>query len=116
MSLTLVCLYIIIGLCCLLFINYKFLKIFITPNRKYSGNAVVGDPAKNINNNNIGDESAQKQHRVVAHDRLKRVGVWSIPGPLSIPFFGTKWIYLWKYNLSKIHEVYRGECARGFAA
>ncbi len=31
---------------------------------------------------------------------------WRIPGPLSLPLFGTKWIYFWKYNISKLHEVY----------
>lgn len=33
----------------------------------------------------------------------------SIPGPRTIPFFGSKWIYIWKYKLSKVHEVYAGK-------
>lgn len=32
----------------------------------------------------------------------------SIPGPRKIPFFGSKWIYFWRYNLSKVHEAYAG--------
>lgn len=123
MSLTLVCLYIIIGLCFLLFINYKFLKIFITPNRKYASDANSNTTAvmnKNkINNNN--DNNHQHHHHQQHHHQQQHQqqpqqkqalttvnDIWSIPGPLSIPFFGTKWIYLWKYKLSKIHEVYKG--------
>lgn len=158
MSLTLVCLYIIIGLCFLLFINYKFLKIFITPNRKYSATAaaaaVAADANSNTpsvtnkntvnnslnksnshhhnhhNNNNVPPPPPLNHHlhhtqHMSHHHTLAAVAaaatsvtsnssrndLWSIPGPLSIPFFGTKWIYLWKYKLSKIHEVYRGKCA-----
>lgn len=33
--------------------------------------------------------------------------VWKIPGPLQIPFLGTKWIFFWKYKLSKLHEMYQ---------
>lgn len=163
MSLTLVCLYIIIGLCFLLFINYKFLKIFITPNRKYSATAAAAAVAadansntssvtnKNTVNNNLNQSNnhhhqhhnhnnnnvpAQPQPPPLNHHlhhtqhmshhhtlaavaaaatsvttNSSRNDLWSIPGPLSIPFFGTKWIYLWKYKLSKIHEVYRGKCS-----
>lgn len=32
--------------------------------------------------------------------------VWQIPGPKLIPFLGTKWIFFWKYKLSKLHEMY----------
>lgn len=157
MSLTLVCLYIIIGLCFLLFINYKFLKIFITPNRKYSATAAAAAAAvaadansntssvtnKNTVNNDLNKSSSHHhnhnhnnnvpplnhhlhhtQHMSHHHTlaavtaaaksvttNSSRNDLWSIPGPLSIPFFGTKWIYLWKYKLSKIHEVYRGKCS-----
>lgn len=107
MSLTLVCLYIIFGLCFLLFVNYKFLKRFITSSNheKYShdanrNNEKMANNNTNFNNNNA-NENYSSSH--VASD------VWSIPGPLRIPLLGTKWIYLWKYNMSKIHEVYRGE-------
>ena len=30
-----------------------------------------------------------------------------IPGPLCIPYLGTKWI-LWFYKMTKMHEIYRG--------
>ncbi|XP_063697170.1 ecdysone 20-monooxygenase [Culicoides brevitarsis] len=30
-----------------------------------------------------------------------------IPGPLSVPLFGTKWIYWWRYKMTKIHETYK---------
>ncbi|XP_026465225.1 ecdysone 20-monooxygenase-like [Ctenocephalides felis] len=33
-------------------------------------------------------------------------GSKDIPGPMHLPLFGTKWIYLWKYDLSKMHEAY----------
>lgn len=36
-------------------------------------------------------------------------GSKDIPGPLHLPLFGTKWIYLWKYDLSKMHEAYEGK-------
>lgn len=97
MSLTLVFFYIIIGLCFLLFINYKFLKLFITPNRKFA--------IRDANSNTT--SMSNKNHNSTEND------VWSIPGPVSIPFIGTKWIYFWKYKLSKIHEVYRGERTDG---
>ena len=105
MSLTLVCFYIIIGLCFLLFINYKFLKRFITSsNEKFAhdanrNNEKIANNNTQINNNNA-SEKYKSSH--VASD------VWSIPGPMKLPFFGTKWIYLWKYKMSKIHEVYLG--------
>lgn len=87
MPLTLVYCYIIIGICCLLFLNYKFLKIFfsskVTALKQTEG---VDAPA---------GVSVSKD-------------VWSIPGPMRVPIFGTKWIYLWKYKMSKIHEVYGG--------
>lgn len=143
MSLTVVCLYIIIVLCFILFVNYKFVKLFIaTPPRKYSAdansnstaipnkNAAIGaqlDAAASttvavaaataaatatIANNNNGNYSNLNNNVAGGYD-AKAVttaakDVWSIPGPLRLPFFGTKWIYLWKYKLSKIHEVYRG--------
>lgn len=168
MSLTLVCLYIIIGLCFLLFINYKFLKIFITPNRKYSATATTAAATaaaavaadansntssvtnKNTVNNNLNKSNHNNNNKnnnnnnhvpplnhhlhhtqqMSHHHTLAAVAaaatvtanssrndIWSIPGPLSIPFFGTKWIYLWKYKLSKIHEVYKGKCVpTGFVA
>lgn len=94
MSLTIVCLYIVIGLCFLLFVNYKFLKRFITflHHTKYTNN-----------NTTFNNKNSCKDYIKLASDNRT---VWSIPGPLKIPFFGTKWIYLWKYKMAKIHEVY----------
>lgn len=45
------------------------------------------------NNNNEGEE------RGIIDD---------IPGPLSIPLYGTKWIYFWRYKMTKIHDTYKG--------
>lgn len=112
MSLTLVCVYIIIGLCFLLFVNYKFLKIFITSPNKYSRDA-------NSNNANVSNKNTTSTATINNNNNLKSThyehlqmqsmnNLWSIPGPLSLPFLGTKWIYLWKYKMSKIHEVYQG--------
>lgn len=100
MSLTIVCLYIVIGLCFLLFVNYKFLKRFIGSlnHTKYTNNVNLN--ATNISNNNTTFNNKNADYSSMALD------IWSIPGPLKIPFFGTKWIYLWKYKLAKIHEVY----------
>lgn len=39
----------------------------------------------------------------------KSYDTWHIPGPLSLPFVGTKWIYFWKYKINKLHEVYDGK-------
>lgn len=115
MSLTLVCLYIVIGLCFLLFVNYKFLKlILLLLNQKFSTdanrnnakirnrNALINE---NYNNDNNNDEMIGKSLNppTQAHK-----SIWSIPGPLIVPFLGSKWIYLWKYKMTKIHEVYRG--------
>ncbi|KAF2901913.1 hypothetical protein ILUMI_04269 [Ignelater luminosus] len=38
-----------------------------------------------------------------------RKDIRGIPGPLSLPLLGTRWIYSWLggYSFSKIHEVYR---------
>lgn len=100
MSLTLVCLYIIIGLSFLLFINYKFLKRFIAAHDTNRNNEKIANNNTQFNNNNASESYSSS--RVAPPD------VWSIPGPLRIPFLGTKWIYLWKYKMSKIHEVYWG--------
>lgn len=106
MSLTLVCLYIIIGLCFLLFVNYKFLKLFIASlNHKFTTDANRNN-IKVANKNAAFDNDHSNDQLSSAH---KSSNMWSIPGPLSIPFMGTKWIYLWKYKMSKIHEVYRGK-------
>lgn len=101
MSLSLVCMYIVIGLCFLLFVNYKFLKLFIASlNQKFNTDA-------NRNNMKISNKNStyNNDNRVCN----KRQNIWSLPGPLRVPFLGTKWIYLWKYKMSKIHEVYRGK-------
>lgn len=29
-----------------------------------------------------------------------------IPGPFALPLIGTKWIFFWKHELSKLHEYY----------
>lgn len=114
MSLTLVCFYIIMGLCFLLFVNYKFLKLFITaPKYMHDPNSNSSKITNhNINNNNVGDHPVQitTTATMVAPSTVN--DVWSIPGPLRLPLFGTKWIYLWKYKMSKIHEVYRGESSQ----
>lgn len=114
MSLTLVCFYIIMGLCFLLFVNYKFLKLFITP-PKYTHDANSNNSKitnQNINNNNVGDHPVQITTATMVTTPSTASDVWSIPGPLRLPLFGTKWIYLWKYKMSKIHEVYRGESSQ----
>lgn len=117
MSLTLAYIITIIGLCCLGFLYYKFSKIFIKQEQKYSRDAnsntitvsnknTIGDSLEQQNNNNEKHYIQQQASQIkptITND------VWSIPGPVRIPFFGTKWIYLWKYKLSKIHEVYRGK-------
>lgn len=93
--------YIVVGLCFLLFVNYKFLKLFITSlNQKFTTDA-------NRNNTKV----SNKNSTFVSNKGqcIKHQSIWSIPGPLRVPFLGTKWIYLWKYKMSKIHEVYRGE-------
>lgn len=106
MTLILVCIYIIIVLCFLLFVNYKFLKLFITaPSQKYThdanrNNIKVSNKNTTFNNNGAEDQYCSSR---------KGKDIWSIPGPLRIPFLGTKWIYLWKYKMSKIHQVYRGK-------
>lgn len=100
MSLSLVCMYIVIGLCFLLFVNYKFLKLFIASlNQKFTTDA-------NRNNIKVSNKNPSYNND---HREYKRQDIWSLPGPLRIPFLGTKWIYLWKYKMSKIHEVYRGK-------
>ncbi|XP_055376931.1 ecdysone 20-monooxygenase [Condylostylus longicornis] len=38
--------------------------------------------------------------------RERKKSIWDIPGPMILPFFGTKWIFLWKYKISKLHEAY----------
>lgn len=101
MSLSLVCMYIVIGLCFLLFVNYKFLKLFIASlNQKFTTDA---------NRNNMKVSNKNSTYNNDDRECSKRQNIWSLPGPLRIPFLGTKWIYLWKYKMSKIHEVYRGK-------
>lgn len=135
MSVSIVCLYIIFVLCFILFVNYKFLKLFITPPlEKYSADANSNStaiPNKNAtitttthhndnsnkhNNNNNNNYSNINNNLANQYDAKSMCtnDVWSIPGPLRLPFFGTKWIYLWKYKMSKIHEVYRGMEAISF--
>lgn len=102
------------GLCFLLFVNYKFLKLFITP-PKYTHDANSNNSKitnQNINNNNVGDHPVQITTATMVTTPSTANDVWSIPGPLRLPLFGTKWIYLWKYKMSKIHEVYRGESSQ----
>lgn len=107
MSLTLVCLYIIVGLFFLLFVNYKFLKRFITSlnNKKFSHDANSNAEKMSNNNTTLNNKNGSDDYSpsCIAPD------TWSIPGPLRVPFLGTKWIYLWKYKMSKIHEVYEGK-------
>lgn len=37
---------------------------------------------------------------------LRLKSIHQIPGPKSLPLIGTKWIYMLKYKLSKVHEAY----------
>lgn len=39
----------------------------------------------------------------------KQKSLSDVPGPISLPLVGTKWMFYYKYKMSKIHEVYRGE-------
>lgn len=107
MSLTIVCLYIVIGLCFLLFVNYKFLKRFITflHHTNYTYKTNLNTATVSNNNTTFNNKNTSKDYRPLQLASDSR-SVWSIPGPLKIPFFGTKWIYLWKYKMTKIHEVY----------
>lgn len=103
MSLSIVCLYIIIVLCFLLFVNYKFLKLFITsPNKRCTHDA-------NRNNTKFSNKNAPLNSDDNFNTPQMGADMWSIPGPLRIPFLGTKWIYMWKYKLSQIHHVFRGK-------
>lgn len=105
MSLTLVCMYIVTGLCFLLFVNYKFLKLFVASlNQKFTT-----DANRNIKISNKNSTFKNENDSGGGGSYIKDQSTWSIPGPLRVPFLGTKWIYLWKYKMSKIHEVYRGE-------
>jgi len=82
MSLTIICLYIIFGMFIYLFFHYKFLKIF--------ENTLI--------------------RSVFTKTKIRnKCGIWSIPGPINIPFVGTKWVFLWKYKMSQIHKAYEGE-------
>lgn len=49
--------------------------------------------------------------KYLVQGKLIEKNVWSIPGPKSIPFLGTKWIYYTKYKMEKIHEAYKGKIA-----
>lgn len=104
MSLTLTCAYIVIGVCFLLFLNYKFVKLFMKTPNKYSPDA--NSNSANVSNKN--ETTSQTAINGGGHGEKSPDEVWSIPGPLKIPLLGTKWIYLWKYKMSKIHEVYKG--------
>jgi hypothetical protein len=60
-----------------------------------------------------------KKHKILQtltwllHPKLEqRRDINSIPGPRALPFFGTKWIFFWKYKMSKMHEMFRGETKR----
>lgn len=79
MSITIICLYIIFGMFIYLFFHYKFLKIF---------------------------ENTLVRNLFATSKTSNKGGIWSIPGPISIPFVGTKWIFLWKYKMSQIHKAY----------
>lgn len=68
----------------------KKLNVILSNRNKSKNNAFRG-----INNNNDGDKIEERT-------------INDIPGPLSIPLFGTKWIYFWKYKMTKIHEAYKG--------
>lgn len=45
------------------------------------------------------------------HDKKCQKTVSNIPGPYSLPIFGTRWIfsYIGSYKLNKIHDAYRGK-------
>ncbi|KAJ6626777.1 Ecdysone 20-monooxygenase [Pseudolycoriella hygida] len=79
MSVTIICLYIISAMFIYLFFHYKFLKLF-----------------ENTSTLSIFTKSKMSN----------KCGIWSIPGPMNIPFVGTKWIFLWQYKMSQIHKTY----------
>lgn len=70
-------------------------KLNVIINNRNKVNKIRG---KNKNNNNDGDKIEEERNDIL-----------NIPGPLSIPLFGTKWIYFWKYQMTKIHEAYKGK-------
>ncbi|XP_018332041.1 ecdysone 20-monooxygenase [Agrilus planipennis] len=46
--------------------------------------------------------------RVNKRQDVVEKGVYDIPGPVPLPFFGTRWLYSWigGYKFEKIHEMY----------
>lgn len=84
MSLTVLCLYMMFGMFLFMFFHYKFLKLF---------------------------DYCTSSKRILLRKQKKQSqtnGIWSIPGPISLPLIGSKWIYFWKYKMSQIHKVYAG--------
>lgn len=57
------------------------------------------------NNKNL--KSVIKTFKEIRLKVLFKNDAHQIPGPLCIPYLGTKWI-LWFSKMSKMHEVYRG--------
>lgn len=70
-------------------------KLNVILNNRYKNKKNRGKTI-NCNNNNEGG------------DKIEIGTEKDIPGPISIPLFGTKWIYFWRYKMTKIHETYKG--------
>lgn len=78
------------------FTFYKLLKVFTT---LFNKKKYFCDDSKNISSKHIDCNKDGYDPWHVAPD------IWSI----LVPYFGTKWAYFWKYNISNIHEIYRGK-------
>lgn len=106
MSLTLIFSYIAISMFLYMFFHYKFLKIFDgwTSFCMRQLPVIFKRATKPTDTNLL----AGPQRMVVVGER-RLPGVWDIPGPSSVPFLGTKWIFLWKYSITQMHKVYEGD-------
>lgn len=80
-------------------ISYKKSKSTILKNLLIKLNVILNDKQKIKNNRNEGDKIKEE---------ISPKTVLDIPGPLSLPLIGTKWIYFWRYKMTKIHEAYKG--------
>lgn len=95
MSLTLVCMYIAIGLCFLLFVNYKFLKLFIASlNQKFTTDA---------NRNNIKISNKNSAFNNINGQLTKCHDIWTIPGPLRLWGFG---MYIYYNKVCMILDLF----------
>lgn len=93
MSTIIFCVYIIVGIIFfILCFCYKLQRFAKFAKRKLAATVANVDTNLNIDNNKMDER-----------------GIWSIPGPLILPFLGTKWIFFWRYKMNKIHQVYEGK-------